>query len=186
MPVYLIMWISQGAVEAGLAANPGDASLEALQHRAATAQSTAQRTAHTATQKNVPAAREMTEREYEAMLRRKEPRTEVEQLAVMNKMLGMLPGNKTEALRRVLGDSGAEWPEVPPFHTEISKAGSWPAQCDVEASQRKVWHSHCTVQCCRMCTPFDLLIDYIVITLKRHAPNLGSRNSFKQGYNILL
>lgn len=125
-------------MDVGLAANPRDASLEALQRRIATAQSAAQRAARTAKQQSSSAGRrQMTEREHEAMLRRREPRMETEQLSMTNKMLGMLPWGRDEVLRRMLGDAGADWPEVPPFHTEIAKAGSWPAQCDVEASQSK-------------------------------------------------
>ena len=129
--------ILQGVLDVGLATHPQDASLEALQQRLATARSSAQRAGRGATHGRA-STRGMTEREHAEMMQPKESILTAEKLSLSNNFLDMVPGGRDQALRRILGDAGKGWPEIPPFHDEIAKAGNWPAQCDIGASQSKV------------------------------------------------
>ena len=133
-------------MEAGRAVITGENFLEALQQRIEAALGAAQRPARISAGSR-PTGRQPTEREYQAMMRGYEPEAEADKLAMVNKMLELAPGGKKELLQRMLGAAGKDWPQVPTFHTEISKTGSCPAHCDMESSFKKARDSFIQSSC---------------------------------------
>lgn len=130
-------------MELGLATAPGNADLNALQLRIASEESSvedvAQPAARNAAQHGSRAGRQpgssapyrdMTEREMRG------EDNDLGAVAGMNRLMLAESGRLSAMLRRVLGDAYRQSPEVPPFHTEMARAG-WPAHCDVEACKSK-------------------------------------------------
>lgn len=70
---------------------------------------------------------------------KEEPKTSGDAMTRMNEMMGMMdsmPGfNREEARKIGLPETGSLDKRVPPFHTEFSMEGMWPAQCDIPKSR---------------------------------------------------
>ena len=66
-------------------------------------------------------------------------RIDVEMVSALNSMMrNSMPGGLPKMLQKVLGDAYKPALDVPPFHTEMAKAGHWPALCNVEECHKKV------------------------------------------------
>ena len=134
--------------ELGLATTPGDTALADLQRRIASAESTAeeaaQHTARTSARHASRAAtqprsgatyRELSDREMQT--RTSGETVDAKEAAAMNRQMRQIPGLQAK-LRRELGAAYRKLPDVPRFHTEMARAGRWPAQCDVAACTETV------------------------------------------------